>query len=189
MKSTIGPAASIQQASWLPPTQVQSLPITLELSTPGPLSLQRNGSGNENSMRLRTKEGYRKNTRLLRSPSSIHSSFSHIYTPIRYGNEGQSKSSRNSLTSTIWCTMNSYRLDSVLMVIPLRKFCSSCAMEFGWSGRQGQWFLHRATHRREKHSCHHATTILPGSRSDWLLADWLWPNSERFQKKPSAGAG
>jgi hypothetical protein len=61
--------------------------------------------------------------------------------------------------------------------------------------------------RREKHFCHHPTTVLYGSRSEWLLAvpysengpqgdtfhnhgrqRMRRPNSRRFQKKSSAGA-
>jgi hypothetical protein len=50
-------------------------------------------------------------------------------------------------------------------------------MQFGGSGatsdRQGQWFLHRATHRLlRSSSCHHPTSVLSGSRSEWL---WLFP--------------
>jgi hypothetical protein len=53
--------------------------------------------------------------------------------------ELQSKSSRNSSTSTVWCTMSPYRLDRVLLVIPTCKFCRGSGAT---SGRQRQWFLH-----------------------------------------------
>jgi hypothetical protein len=60
--------------------------------------------------------------------------------------EGQSKSSRNSFTSTVWFTISSYHLDRRLLVICTCKFFWGCAMQFGGSGatssRQGQWFLH-----------------------------------------------
>jgi hypothetical protein len=69
--------------------------------------------------------------------------FSMIIIPRQ--NEGQSKSSPISLTSTVWCTMNSYRLDRMLLAIYACKVCWGCGMQFGGSsasGRQGQWFLH-----------------------------------------------
>jgi hypothetical protein len=74
---------------------------------------------------------------------------------------------------------------------------------------------HKATHRLlcsnstlRKHSCHHPTTVLCGSRTDWILAvpysengpqgdmfhnlgghKSMWrPNSGRFEKKLSTGA-
>jgi hypothetical protein len=60
--------------------------------------------------------------------------------------EVQSKSSQNSLTLTLWCTMSSYSLDRVLLVISVCEFCRGSAMQFGGigvtSGTQGQWFLH-----------------------------------------------
>jgi hypothetical protein len=54
-------------------------------------------------------------------------------------NEGQSKNSRNSFTSTVWCTISSYRLDRVLLVTSPCKFCRGSGVT---SDRQGQWFLH-----------------------------------------------
>jgi hypothetical protein len=81
--------------------------------------------------------------------------------------EGQSKSSRNSLTSMIWCTMSLYRLDRVILVISLCKFCRGSGMT---SGRQGQWFLHRDnalshTSLVVQQFLPHPTTNFSGSRS------------------------
>jgi len=57
------------------------------------------------------------------------------------------------LTSTVWCTMSSYRLDRLLMVISTCKFCRGCTMQFGGngatSGRESGFcitIMHRATH-------------------------------------------
>jgi hypothetical protein len=101
-----------------------------------------------------------------------------------YKYDGLSKSSRNSLASTVWCIMSSYCLNKVLLV----SMCScfrGCGMLFrgsgAISGRQGQWFLHHgnapsptslvvSSPRREKHSCHHPDTVLSGSRCEWRLA-------------------
>ena len=38
------------------------------------------------------------------------------------------------LTSTVWCTMISYGLDRLLMVISMCKFWRGCAMQFGGNG-------------------------------------------------------
>ena len=60
---------------------------------------------------------------------------------------------------------------------------------------QGEWFLHHdsaprhiaccaAIPHREKHSCHHPTTVLSGSRSKWLLAVPYaenWPQGDAFR--------
>jgi len=55
------------------------------------------------------------------------------------------------LTSTVWCTMSSYRLDRLLMVISTCKFCRGCMMQFGGnsatSGRESGFCITRATHR------------------------------------------
>jgi hypothetical protein len=45
--------------------------------------------------------------------------------------EGQSKSSRNSLTSPVWCTTSSYRLNGVLLVMSTCEFRSRWGMLFG----------------------------------------------------------
>jgi hypothetical protein len=67
---------------------------------------------------------------------------------------GQSKSSQNFLTSTVWCIMISYRLERVLLVVSTCKFCRGCATQFGGSGStigRDRGFCitvkHRATHR------------------------------------------
>ena len=58
------------------------------------------------------------------------------------------------LTLTVWCTMSSYHLDRLLMVISTCKFCRGCAMQFrgngGTSGRESGFCItitFRATHR------------------------------------------
>jgi hypothetical protein len=56
---------------------------------------------------------------------------------------------------------------TVLLVISTCKLCRGCAMLFGGSGRQGQWFLHRLLYIN---SCHRPTAVLSGSRSEWPLA-------------------
>jgi hypothetical protein len=108
------------------------------------------------------------------------------------------------------------------MVFSMSNFCRGYAMQLGGgvatSGR-GNGFcvtiMQRATQRLlcsysspEKSPRHHTTTVLSGSRSEWLLAvpyaekgikghgSQLWttsnqmrrPNSGGFQKKHSAGA-
>jgi hypothetical protein len=75
---------------------------------------------------------------------------------IRGGCWGQSKSSRDSLPSRVWCARSSYRLDRVLL-------CKFCRRSGSTSGRKGQWFLHRATHRL---LCHHPATVLSGPLSE-----------------------
>jgi hypothetical protein len=52
---------------------------------------------------------------------------------------GESKSSRNFLTTTVWCTVSSYRLDRVLLATSTSKFFKGSVAT---NGRQGQWFLH-----------------------------------------------
>jgi hypothetical protein len=95
---------------------------------------------------------------------------------------------------------------TVLLVISSCKFYRGCAKHFGGNGVTS---AHRLLCSREKHSCHHPITVLPRSRSEWLLVvpcseKWAlrghvlqpwrtsdrmrWPNSGRFQTKPSAGA-
>jgi hypothetical protein len=63
---------------------------------------------------------------------------------------GSQKSSRNSLASTVRCTVSSYRLDRVLL----------CNFRRG-SGRHGfcSTITHRASHRLLRH---HPTTVLSG---------------------------
>ena len=87
------------------------------------------------------------------------------------------------LTSMVWCTMSSYRMDRILMVISTCKFCRGCAMQFGGNGaaigkKRGFCITktHQATHRflcinssPIKHSCRQPTTVLSWSRSEWLL--------------------
>jgi hypothetical protein len=68
--------------------------------------------------------------------------------------------------------MSSYRLDRMLL-------CMFCRRSGSINGRQGQWFLHRATHRL---LCHHPTTALSGSRSEWLLTV---PYSENVPQRDS----
>ena len=58
------------------------------------------------------------------------------------------------LTARVWCTVNSYRLDRLLIVISKCKFCRGCAMQLGGngakSGRESGFCItitHRATHR------------------------------------------
>jgi hypothetical protein len=86
--------------------------------------------------------------------------------------------------STVWCTMSSYRLDKVLMVISPYKFCRCCAIQVGeisaTSGRDCGFCITimREPHTaccvaiplREKRSCHQPTTVLSGSPSVWLVA-------------------
>jgi hypothetical protein len=125
--------------------------------------------------------------------------------------EGQSKSSRNSLTSTVWCTVSSYRLDKVLLVISTWEFCRvSCAA----SGSQGQWFLHHDNAPSHTSLVVQQFLASPNHRTLQislrvtcgcsLLRNWAsrghvsqpWrtpsrmprPKSGRFQKMPSAGA-
>jgi hypothetical protein len=111
--------------------------------------------------------------------------------------------------------MSSYRLDRVLLVIAMCKFCRGCVMQFGGSGatsgRQGQWLLHHdnaLSHtplvvQQFLSSPNHRTLriSLPvtsgcsliwkwASREQvsqpWRTSDRMWlPNSGRFQKKPS----
>lgn len=38
------------------------------------------------------------------------------------------------LTLTMWCTMSSYHLDTLLMVISACKFCRGCTVQFGGNG-------------------------------------------------------
>jgi hypothetical protein len=68
--------------------------------------------------------------------------------------KGQSKSSRNSLTSTVWYSMNYYRLNGVLLPISTNKFYKCCAMQLEESDAtsirdsgSSITVTHRATHR------------------------------------------
>lgn len=58
------------------------------------------------------------------------------------------------VTSMVWCTMSSYRLDRMLMVISKCKFFRGCERQFGGNGttsdREGGFcimIMHRTTHR------------------------------------------
>jgi hypothetical protein len=97
---------------------------------------------------------------------------------------GQSKSSQNSLTSTVLYTMCSYRLYRVLLVIFTRKFCRGCAMQFGRSsltvGRDSGICPRQRTEPTYRLLCNNSsqritflsspTTVLSRSRSEWLSA-------------------
>jgi hypothetical protein len=132
--------------------------------------------------------------------------------------ERQSKSSRNSLILTVWCTMSSYLLDKVLLVIFMCKFCRGCALQFrgsgAKSGRQEQWFLHHdnvpshtslvvqqflssPNHRTLRTSLRVAFGCsLPWkwasrghvSQPWWTLNPMQRPDCGRLQNKPSHGA-
>jgi hypothetical protein len=84
--------------------------------------------------------------------------------------ERQSKSSRNSLTSTVRRTMSSYRMDRVLLALSTCKFCRGSGATRGRQAGRDSGFcftiMHRATHRL---LCYHPTAVLSGSRSEWLL--------------------
>jgi hypothetical protein len=88
--------------------------------------------------------------------------------------EGQSKRSWNYLTLTVCCTTNSCHLDTVSLAAATCKYRTGCAMQFreraATGGRDSGFCItitHRATHRL---LCHHSTTVLFGSRCEWLLA-------------------
>ena len=73
------------------------------------------------------------------------------------------------LTATVWCTMSSYRLDRLLVVIFTCKFCRGCAMQFRGNGATSGCIT--ITHRLLcSNSCHHPATVLSGSRSELRLA-------------------
>jgi hypothetical protein len=89
--------------------------------------------------------------------------------------EGQSKSSRNFLTSTVWCTISSYCLDRVLPAICTWKFCRECAMYFGGSGatngRESGFCItitHRATLRSLRNSSSPGKIFLPSPKNHTL---------------------
>jgi hypothetical protein len=88
--------------------------------------------------------------------------------------ERQSKSSRNSLNSTVCCTTTSYLLDTVLLAISTCKFCTGSSST---SGRQGQCFLHH------DNAPNHTSLVMqqflssqPPYSPDLALSDvWLFP--------------
>jgi hypothetical protein len=102
--------------------------------------------------------------------------------PLKY--KVQSKRSRNILKATVWCVISSYRQDEVLLVISTSKFFRGWTMQFGRRGAtigRDDGFcitiMHRATHRSlcsctspRKTFLSSPTTVLCGSRSEWVLA-------------------
>jgi hypothetical protein len=99
--------------------------------------------------------------------------------------KGQSKRIRNSWTSKVLCTTSSYRLDTVLMIISAlrvlqrsRDAIRSLRLDKWQAGTMVSASRYRtephfaccaAIPRRGKHSCHHPTTVLSGSLSEWFL--------------------
>jgi hypothetical protein len=80
------------------------------------------------------------------------------------------KSSQNSLTLTVWCTMSLYCLDRVLLVISTSKFCRGSGAT---SSRQGQWFLHH-----DNAPSHTALVVSPNYRTlriSLRVPFWLFP--------------
>jgi hypothetical protein len=85
------------------------------------------------------------------------------------GHSGQSKSSRNSSTSTVGCTLSSHRVNRLSLVISTCKSCRGYAMQLEGTGATSGTecgfcitITHRATHRLLcSNSFHHPTTVPP----------------------------
>jgi hypothetical protein len=116
------------------------------------------------------------------------------------------KIARIPLSSTVWCTMSSYRLGMVLLVDYTHTFCRGCAMHFGGrgatSGREVKWFLRHdnapsqtslvvsSPNRRTLRISLRVTSGCSGLKGAPRRPSNLMrrPSCGRLQKKPSAGA-